>query len=176
MDDYNDYVTAINKIYDYISKVKAGWNNPDNYANIDKLDEFKSLVAGCADEFKKPAAKVEEEPPVSAPPPPPRKEDELYFPQPEVEKDTIPQHAVDNDYEHESVEEPVELKSEVPRVNIKTDYTLPSINLRDDIIHPNSTGSGSQQLTRLDTSNIPSLDDDIEEELDDTSDEETEEL
>ena len=30
LSEYNQYVTAINKIFDYLSKMKAGWNSLDN--------------------------------------------------------------------------------------------------------------------------------------------------
>ena len=54
MDDYNRYVTAVNKIYDYLEKMKAGWNNMDNKNYIDNIDNFKSVVTAKADLFKKP--------------------------------------------------------------------------------------------------------------------------
>jgi len=54
MDDYNRYVTAVNKIYDYLEKMKAGWNNLDNKNYIDNIDDFKNIVISKADEFKKP--------------------------------------------------------------------------------------------------------------------------
>ena len=54
MDDYNKYVTAVNKIFDYIEKMKAGWNNADNKNYIETIDEFKSVVTSKANEYKKP--------------------------------------------------------------------------------------------------------------------------
>lgn len=54
MDDYNRYVTAVNKIFDYLEKMKAGWNNTDNKNYIDTIDEFKGVVTSRANEFKKP--------------------------------------------------------------------------------------------------------------------------
>ncbi len=54
MDDYNRYVTAVNKIFDYLEKMKAGWNNTDNKNYIDSIDEFKGVVTSKANEFKKP--------------------------------------------------------------------------------------------------------------------------
>lgn len=54
MDDYNRYVTAVNKIYDYLEKMKAGWNNMDNKNYIDNIDDYKNIVISKADEFKKP--------------------------------------------------------------------------------------------------------------------------
>ena len=54
MDDYNRYVTAVNKIFDYLEKMKAGWNNTDNKNYIDTIDEFKGVVTSRADDFRKP--------------------------------------------------------------------------------------------------------------------------
>ena len=36
MSDYNDYITAVNKIFDYLAKMKAGWNNQDNMNYIER--------------------------------------------------------------------------------------------------------------------------------------------
>ena len=86
MDDYNRYVTAVNKIYDYLEKMKAGWNNMDNKNYIDNIDDYKSIVTSRAEEFKLPRTvqvektenleeEVEEETPEDQhrqqPPPPP---------------------------------------------------------------------------------------------------------
>ena len=30
MSEYNQYVTAVNKIFDYLAKMKAGWSHLDN--------------------------------------------------------------------------------------------------------------------------------------------------
>lgn len=54
MDDYNRYVTAVNKIFDYLEKMKAGWNNVDNKNYIDSIDEYKNIVITKAEEMKKP--------------------------------------------------------------------------------------------------------------------------
>jgi len=54
MHDYNQYVTAINKIYDYVAKLKAGWDNQDNLSYIEKIEGFQNMVTGSANEFKKP--------------------------------------------------------------------------------------------------------------------------
>ena len=54
MDDYNRYVTAVNKIFDYLEKMRAGWNNIDNKNYIDSIDEFKGVVTSRANEFKNP--------------------------------------------------------------------------------------------------------------------------
>ena len=54
MDDYNRYVTAVNKIFDYLEKMKAGWNNLDNKNYIESVEEFKSVVTSKADLMKQP--------------------------------------------------------------------------------------------------------------------------
>jgi len=54
MDDYNQYVTSVNKIFDYLEKLKAGWNSTDNKNYIDTISSFKNVVISKADEIKKP--------------------------------------------------------------------------------------------------------------------------
>ena len=53
MQDYNKYVTSVNKIFDLINKMKAGWNNIDNINYIESIEEYREQVAASADEFKK---------------------------------------------------------------------------------------------------------------------------
>ena len=53
MSEYNQYVTAINKIFYNLEKMKAGWNYLDNLNYIDSVEEYKQIVASKADEFKK---------------------------------------------------------------------------------------------------------------------------
>ncbi|MBR1936384.1 MAG: hypothetical protein IJ842_01690 [Bacilli bacterium] len=52
MQDYNKYVTAINKIFDYLTKMKTGWNSVDNTTYIEKIEEYKQLVAAKATDIK----------------------------------------------------------------------------------------------------------------------------
>ena len=52
MSEYNEYVTAVNKIFDYLSKMKAGWNSPDNLNYIESIEEYKETVINNADLFK----------------------------------------------------------------------------------------------------------------------------
>ena len=52
MQDYNKYVTAINKIFDYLTKMKTGWNSVDNTTYIEKIEEDKQLVAAKATDIK----------------------------------------------------------------------------------------------------------------------------
>lgn len=54
MSEYNQYVTAINKIFDYLAKMKAGWNSLDNINYIESIEEYKQIVATSAEIFKKP--------------------------------------------------------------------------------------------------------------------------
>ena len=52
MSEYKEYVTAVNKIFDYISKMKAGWNSPDNINYIETIEEYKSVVINSVNLFK----------------------------------------------------------------------------------------------------------------------------
>ena len=52
MNDYNAYITAVNKIFDYISKMRAGWNGKDNISYIDSIEEYKQLVINTLNTFK----------------------------------------------------------------------------------------------------------------------------
>ena len=54
MDDYNSYVTAVNKIFDYLEKMKAGWDGQDNKNYILSIEEYKNSVISKAAEMKKP--------------------------------------------------------------------------------------------------------------------------
>lgn len=53
MSDYNQYVTAVNKIFDYLAKMKAGWDSLDNKNYIENIEEYKHIVASSAEIFKK---------------------------------------------------------------------------------------------------------------------------
>ena len=63
MSDYNTYVTSINKIFDYLSKMKTGWSSLDNKNYIESIEEYKQIVVQNADNFKK---EVEEVPQLEA--------------------------------------------------------------------------------------------------------------
>ena len=54
MSEYNEYVTAVNKIFDYIAKMKAGWNSQDNISYIESIEEYKQVVANSVKLFKDP--------------------------------------------------------------------------------------------------------------------------
>lgn len=63
MSDYNAYVTSINKIFDYLSKMKTGWTSLDNKNYIESIEEYKKVVVQNADRFK---TEVVEQPQVEA--------------------------------------------------------------------------------------------------------------
>ena len=52
MSEYNQYVTAVNKIFDYLEKMKAGWNNIDNNNYIESIEEYKNIIIKNAKAFK----------------------------------------------------------------------------------------------------------------------------
>ncbi len=52
MQEYNQYVTAINKIFDYLEKMKAGWKSMDNENYIGSIEEYKQIVINEAENFK----------------------------------------------------------------------------------------------------------------------------
>lgn len=53
MSEYKEYVTAVNKIFDYLAKMKAGWNNIDNINYIESIEEYKQAVINSVNLFKK---------------------------------------------------------------------------------------------------------------------------
>ena len=52
MSEYNQYVTAVNKIFDYLAKMKAGWDNSDNFSYIESIEEYKEIVISSVELFK----------------------------------------------------------------------------------------------------------------------------
>lgn len=52
MSDYNAYVTSVNKIFDYLSKMKAGWSSLDNKNYIESIEEYKQVIIQNANNFK----------------------------------------------------------------------------------------------------------------------------
>ncbi len=52
MSDYNEYVTSINKIFDYLSKMKTGWSSLDNKNYIESIEEYKEAVKNYAELLK----------------------------------------------------------------------------------------------------------------------------
>lgn len=54
MNEYNQYVTTVNKIFDYLEKMKAGWDSLDNLNYIESVEEYKNAVIKYAEVFKTP--------------------------------------------------------------------------------------------------------------------------
>ena len=52
MSEYNSYVSAINKIFEDLDKMKNNWNNQDNHNYIDSIEEYKQLVSNVSDLIK----------------------------------------------------------------------------------------------------------------------------
>lgn len=44
MSDYNQYVSAVNKIFEIIAKMKQSWTNQDNISYIESIEEYKQIV------------------------------------------------------------------------------------------------------------------------------------
>ncbi len=66
MSEYNQFVTAINKTFELLAKMKENWNNLDNHNYIDSIEEYKqtinnvaALINGKAPEAKKENEHVE---------------------------------------------------------------------------------------------------------------------
>lgn len=51
MSEYNQYITAINKIFDYLSKMKVGWTGLDNINYIENIEEYKNIVVNSLNLF-----------------------------------------------------------------------------------------------------------------------------
>ena len=54
MNEYSQYVTTVNKIFDYLEKMKAGWDSLDNLNYIESVEEYKNAVIKYAEVFKTP--------------------------------------------------------------------------------------------------------------------------
>ncbi len=44
MSDYNQFVLAVNKIFEITAKLKSGWKDQDNINTADSVEESKSTV------------------------------------------------------------------------------------------------------------------------------------
>lgn len=53
MSDYNNFVTAVNKIFSILSTMQNNFNNPDNINYIESINEYKDSVIATADKLKK---------------------------------------------------------------------------------------------------------------------------
>lgn len=61
MSEYNQYITAINKIFDYLAKMKVGWSGQDNLNYIASIEEYKQIVINSLNLFKESSNKKEKE-------------------------------------------------------------------------------------------------------------------
>lgn len=51
MSDYNQFVMAINKIFEITAKLKAGWKDQDNINIADSIEESKNTIVEAAKLF-----------------------------------------------------------------------------------------------------------------------------
>ena len=51
MSDYNQFVLAVNKIFEITAKLKAGWKDQDNINIADSVEESKTAVVEAAKLF-----------------------------------------------------------------------------------------------------------------------------
>ena len=51
MSDYNQFVMAVNKIFEITAKIKAGWKDNDNLNIADSIEESKATVIEAAKLF-----------------------------------------------------------------------------------------------------------------------------
>ena len=52
MDEYNKYVSAINKIFEHIALTKTNWPDQDNLNYIESIEEYRNIVKDSAEKFK----------------------------------------------------------------------------------------------------------------------------
>lgn len=53
MSEYDQYVTAVNKIFANIMKMKENWKDSDNQNYIEKIEEYKDIVVESTKLFSK---------------------------------------------------------------------------------------------------------------------------
>ena len=51
MSDYNQFVMAVNKIFEITAKLKAGWKDQDNINIADSIEESKTAVVDASKQF-----------------------------------------------------------------------------------------------------------------------------
>lgn len=70
MSDYNQFVMAVNKIFEITAKLKAGWKDQDNINIADSIEESKTAVVEASKLFNtqnpspQPVAQALEEDPI----------------------------------------------------------------------------------------------------------------
>lgn len=53
MTDYDKYVTAVNKIFECLNKMKIVWTSQDNLNYIEKIEAYKNKVISSSKEIEK---------------------------------------------------------------------------------------------------------------------------
>lgn len=53
MSEYEQYVTAVNKIYEHIAKLKSTWSDQDSQNLIENIEQYKQAVVNSANLFPK---------------------------------------------------------------------------------------------------------------------------
>ena len=51
MSDYNQFVLAVNKVFEITAKIKAGWRDQDNINIADSIEESKNAVVEASKLF-----------------------------------------------------------------------------------------------------------------------------
>ena len=44
MNEYDNYITSVNKIYEYLEIMKQKWNNQDNINHIEEIENYKQKL------------------------------------------------------------------------------------------------------------------------------------
>lgn len=53
MNEYESYVTEVNKIFSLLEKLKNSWTNNDNLNHIEDINEYKKAVIQAANFLEK---------------------------------------------------------------------------------------------------------------------------
>ena len=61
MNDYEKYVTEVNRIFSILEKLKNSWTNNDSLNTIEEINEFKNPVIQVASFLEKEAKDVKDE-------------------------------------------------------------------------------------------------------------------
>lgn len=62
MSDYNQFVLAVNKIFEITAKLKAGWKDQDNINIADSIEESKTAVVEASKLFNTQTATPPQQP------------------------------------------------------------------------------------------------------------------
>ena len=65
MSEYNQFVLAVNKIFEITAKMKQGWNDSDNINIADAIEESKTTVVEASKIFNPQAGAVQTAAPVT---------------------------------------------------------------------------------------------------------------